>query len=564
MSGPWEDYAPTAAPADGPWSDYAAKPAPAASAPLSRVDKLLKGVRDPLDGGAQLLTKLLPESVVSAGNRLNNYIADKTGLVGRIDEGGLGDLIVGGKGASGIDKMVRDNEAKYQARRKAAGESGFDGYRALGGLIPATALGVATGGASAGASLAARAGVGAAQGAAQGALAPATGDGDYWAEKAQQVGTGAALGGILPAAIGGVARLVSPNASKNANLALLRDAGVRPTIGQALGGRASRWEEMATSLPVVGDGIASARRRAMEDFNKAAISRATDKVGAKVDDIGQEGVRQAGDKISAVYDDALNQITGVKLDGQFNRDLLQLRSMAQGLTTDLKNKFNKTVNETIKRKGSTGSILPEDYKAVDSDLGKLAADYKGSSTASEREFGDAVLQLQSLLKEQMLRSNPNVAGRLRDADAAWANLVRVEGAAKAGKNDSGVFTPAQLNAAIQGADKSVRKRAVSRGAALMQDLGNAGQSVLGSRYPDSGTAGRMFFNGGAVGLAALEPTALAGMAAGYGAYLPQAQRALVAAAASRPAAAQPAAEALRNASPVLVPGLVQLLLNGGR
>ena len=57
--------------------------------PLSRTEKVLKGARDPIDAGAQVLTHILPESVVNAGNKLNNFIADKTGLVGRLPEGGV-------------------------------------------------------------------------------------------------------------------------------------------------------------------------------------------------------------------------------------------------------------------------------------------------------------------------------------------------------------------------------------------------------------------------------------------------------------------------------------------
>ncbi|WEF34852.1 hypothetical protein [Pseudoduganella chitinolytica] len=551
----FDDVAPPAAPAAraGAGRDLSAdlfgpstsKPA---AAPLSRLDKVVKGVRDPIDAGAQLLTHLLPDSVVRAGNRLNNIIADKTGLVGRVDEGGLGDLVAGGNGASGVDKMVRDAEVQYQARRAAGGEAGFDGYRTIGNLVSPANLAIASR-LPAAASLAGRVGMGAVGGAASGALTPVA-SGDFASEKAKQIGAGALVGGAIPAVAGGLGRIVSPNASKNADLQLLKSAGVRPTIGQTLGGAANRLEERATSVPILGDAITAARKRSLEDFNKAAIERAAGKVGAKVDDIGQDGVRQAGDKISAAYEDALGQISGVRLDGSFGRDLMQLRGMAQGLTTDMRNKFNKVIKETIGRKGSTGSILPDDYKAVDSDLGKLAADYGGSSTASEREFGSAVLQLQSLLKQQMLRSNPKVADKLKEADSAWANLVRVEGAAKSAKNADGVFTPAQLNMAIQGADKSVRKRAVARGTALMQDLGNAGQNVLGNRYPDSGTAGRLLLNGGALGLgSAVSPGALIGLGVGAGLYTSPAQRALVALASSRKPGAEKAAELLRQSAP---------------
>lgn len=513
------------------------------AAPISRMDKLSYGLMDPINGGAQLLTKSLPTGVVEAGNKLNNWLADKTGLVARLPEGG-------------VDQQVREDEAKYQARRAAAGESGFDGYRVTGNIVSPVNLALASR-LPAAATTVGKVLTGTISGAISSLFNPVAG-GDFWTEKGKQAATGAATGGALPAVIGGVARVASPRASTNASLQLLKDEGVQPTIGQALGGRWNALEEKLQSLPLVGDAIVNARKRSMEQFNRAAINRATGKVGTEVDSIGQTGVREAGDTISQAYDDALSQISGVKLDGQFNRDLLQLRGMAQGLTSTMKAKFNNAVNETLMRKVSPNkSILPEDYKAIDSELGNLASRYGKSSVASEQELGDAVTQLQALLKQQMLRTNPDVAGKLQAADAAWANLVRVEGAAKSAKNAEGVFTPGQLNMAVQAADRSVRKRAVSRGTALLQDLGNAGQSVLGNKVPDSGTAQRLMYGAGALGTGMVNPAIPAALLGGAALYTSPLQRALVGAASSRPALAQPSAELLRKTAPYLVPAGAQ-------
>lgn len=557
MSGPWEKFQqPNDSAGDGPWAKFQ-QPASNAVAPkapgqpVSRLEKLGQGAMDPINGGAQLLTHILPDSVVNAGNKLNNWLADKTGLVARVPEGG-------------VDQMVRDQESAYQARRKAGGESGFDGYRLLGNVVSPVSLGLGVAAPAGMATLAGRVGVGAASGAASGALSPVT-SGDFWSEKGKQALTGAAVGGAIPALVGGVARMVSPNASKNPNLQMLKDEGVQPTIGQALGGRANALEEKLQSVPIVGDAISNARGRALNQFNQAAINRASGKVGAEVDDVGQAGVREAGDKISQAYDDALNQITGVQLDPQFNNNLLQLRGMAQGLTTTMRNKFNNAINETVMRKVSrTGAILPADYKAIDSELGNLAARYGKSPVASEQELGDAVTQLQSLLKQQMMRTNPQVADQLQAADAAWANLVRVEGAAKSAKNAEGVFTPGQLNMAIQAADQSVRKRAVSRGTALMQDLGNAGQSVLGNKVPNSFTTDRALIAGGTLGSYFVNPAIPAALLGGAGLYTSPLQRALVGAASSRPALAQPTADLLRKSAPYLVPAGAQLGLAVGQ
>lgn len=512
--------------------------------PLSRMEKFGHGMMDMVNGGAQLLTNALPDDLVKAGNKANNWLADKTGLVARLPEGG-------------VDQQVREGEAAYQGRRTASGESGLDGYRALGNIANPLNLALAARIPQV-ASLAGRVGIGAAAGGLNGALTP-VGEGDFATEKAKQVGLGAAIGGAVPAVGAGMARVISPNATRSPHLALLQAEGVQPTVGQTLGGRWNALEEKLTSLPIMGDAIASARKRSLDQFNKAAINRASGEVGAQVDEVGQAGVKQAGDAISHAYESALNKISGVRLDPQFNTELMQLRGMAQGLTTTMKAKFNNAVNETLLRKVSpNGSILPHDYKAIDSELGNLAGRYGKSSVASEQELGDAVTQLQALIKQQMMRSNPHVADELKAADTAWANLVRVEGAAKSGKNAEGVFTPAQLNMAIQGADQSVRKRSVARGTALMQDLGNAGQAVLGNKVPNSGTPERLMYGAGALGTYFINPAIPGALIGGAAAYTPPVQAALRAAILARPASAQPIAEGFRKAAPALIPAASQL------
>lgn len=528
------------APAPSPTQPAAA---PRAASPISALGRYAQGLRDPLNGGAQLLTHLLPAGVVSAGNDFNNWLADKTGLVNRLPAGG-------------VDQQVREGEQQYQAQRAAAGSTGFDGARLAGNIINPANLAVGAA-APAAVGVGSRMVLGAMTGAASGALAPVT-SGDFASEKAKQVAVGGLIGGALPGVIGAARSIISPAASTNADLALLKSAGVQPTIGQTLGGRANTIEEKLQSVPIVGDAISLARQRALKDFNSAAINRASGSVGAQVDNVGQDGVREAGDVLSKAYDDALGQITGVKLDGQFNQNLMQLRGMAQSLTPTMASKFNDTINNVLLRKVSkAGSMAADDYKAVDSELGGIASRYGASQVASEQELGDAVKQVQSLLNQQMVRSNPQVADALQAADTGWANLVRVEGAAGAAKNNGGVFTPAQLNSAVRGADDSVRKRAVGRGTALMQDLANAGQNVLGNKVPNSGTTDRAMMAGILGGGYAINPAIPAGILGGASLYTPYLQKLLGAAVSARPDAAQTVSGVIGRGAPYLTPGAAQ-------
>lgn len=519
------------------------------SSAITRTDKVVKGLRDPVDASAQLLTKILPQGVVNAGNRVNNFLADKTGLVGRLPEGG-------------VDQQVRDSESQYQAKRAAAGESGFDGYRMLGNVVNPVNLGLASRIPQA-ASLGGKVATGAITGAALGGgLTPATSEDSFGVEKAKQMAAGGVTGGAFPLVAGGLARVVNPNAANNPNVQLLRSEGVNPTVGQTLGGLANMVEQKAQSLPIMGGAITSARNRAKEEFNQAAINRAVAPIGQKATEIGREGVRRAGDALSQSYDDALAQIKAVKFDNQFKQDFGQLKQLANNLTPAMKAKFNREVKTLVEdRISPAGSMIAETFKKAEGELGKKASDYASSATASERELGDALKQAQSLLQQTVARQNPQYAKALAASDEGWANLVRVEGAAKAAKNSEGVFTPAQLNTAIQTADKSVRKRAVGRGTALMQDLGSAGQAVLGSNVPNSGTADRLFTGLAMGGLPAsylvnpLIPAAIGGgLLTGAAAYTSPAQKVLNAIVASRPELAKPVAEAIRKGSPILLPG----------
>lgn len=499
--------------------------------------RVLRGMRDPIDAGAQMLTNALPAGVVNAGNRFNNWLADKTGLVARLPAGG-------------VNQQIAQSESEYQQARKAVGQDGADWARMGGNLITTLPVGMA---APASAGLGARMAYGAATGAAGGALQPVTNGGDnFWAEKGKQTATGAAVGGALAPIAGAVGRVISPKASTNPQLAMLRDSGVTPTVGQALGGAANKAEEKLTSVPIVGDMIARARGKSIDSFNNAAINRATAPIGVRVNGSGQQAVREAGDALSNAYDDVLGSIKGVSFDNQFSSDLGQLKQMTSGLVPDMQRKFDKLLQDKVmSRMSPSGGLAPETYKAIDSELKQEAARWSKSAMASESELGDAISQLHSLLNQQMRRSNPDVADKLAKIDQGWANLVRIEGAAKAGKNAEGVFTPGQLNQAISAADQSTRKRAVARGTALMQDLGNAGQSVIGNKVPNSFTTDRALVSLGSLGSYAINPAIPAGLLAGGALYTQPAQRLLVGAVANRPDFAPALAQGIRRAAPML-------------
>jgi hypothetical protein len=228
--------------------------------------------------------------------------------------------------------------------------------------------------------------------------------------------------------------------------------------------------------------------------------------------------------------------------------------MVQTLPAQQRRSFEQTFNSIATDISPNGTVPANVFKRIDSKLGEDAARFAGSTDPYHRQLGDAFTALQQSIQGAGRRANPVADQLFTDADRAYANLVRVEGASKAAMNAEGVFTPGQLNSAVRQADRSVRDRATARGTALMQDLSNAGQQVLGNKVPNSGTADRLMLGGGAlVGSGLLNPALTAGLLGGAGAYLGPMRGLLSGAVAARPQAAQGVAEAIRQSSPTLIP-----------
>jgi len=497
----------------------------------------LRGLRDPIDAGAQLLTRGL-EAVAPAGSSFENFMHGERERV------------------EGINKK---GEEEYQAARQF--KEVPDVARGVGNVVATAPLAAAAPGAAA-PGLVARMGAGLIGGAEAGALQPVfnTENDDFWAQKGVQTGTGAVGGAVAPAVVSGVARVVSPIASKATSQARqLMDAGVTPTPGQILGGGANRVEEAAQSIPVIGDAIKSARGRAVQDFNRAAVDQALQPIGEKLapgTPLGREAVAEMHDKIGAAYDKLLPQLK-VQADQQWVGNMRNLLQGAQGLTPDMSKKFENTVQNVILRKMSpAGGMTGESFKEVESELGKLAKDYSTSALASEKELGGAFRQAQAEMRDLLVRSNPTHAAELKNINQAFGNALRVEGAAGRIGSDQGVFTPAQMLSSVRQLDPSMRKGAFARGEAPMQDLAEAGKAVLGNKVPDSGTPFRSMAVAAPTlaGMYLASPAAAIGTGIGgagvVGAYSRPGQSLLASLLASRPSGMGDVADLLRRATPV--------------
>lgn len=389
-------------------------------------------------------------------------------------------------------------------------------------------------------------------GAAVGALQPAL-DLQERAGSAAFVGAGAA-GGM--AALNRLARVVRPNVAPNVQA--LMNEGVTPTPGQILGGAWNRAESALTSVPIVGDAIQAGRTRAVADLNTAAFNRALKPIGEALPKgmAGRDAVEYVGDTLGKRYEAILPKLN-TQADDQFMADVINLRQMMGSGSIDPTKaaQFESILNNQVLAKfmpGADGAptLTGQTMKGIESDLGALASKFRRSLDPDQQMVGDALMEVQSALRKNVQRSNPEFAGELKAINEGYANFKRVQRAAAGVGSEEGVFSPAQLQSAVKAADRSKDKAQFAEGNALMQDLSEPGKTVLGANLPDSGTARRMLTSVGAGGaLAALSPATLAGTLGASAIYSRPGQNALAALLVRRPDAAAPISNALQRLAP---------------
>jgi len=514
--------------------------APAAQAPaqepslLGRIGRgVVRGVRDPIDAGAQMLVRgasaigLAPQSEVDR-----------------------------------VDQINRDAEQGYQQSRGSSAGT-FDPSR-LGGQIVGTAPLFALAPAG-GATLAGRTAMGAVTGAGMGALVEPvdTSKGDFWQQKLGQAKSGAIAGAVAAPVTAALSRVIQPKTAPDVKT-LMRE-GVTPTPGQILGGGWRSAEEKAKSIPLLGSSIRNAEQRSAEQFNRAAIDRSLAPIGQKLPKgvTGHEAIEFANDQLSKAYDDVIAKIGSIAPDQQLGQEITSLGSMVSQLPKERGDQFLRIIkSEIADRIDQYGRITGEGFKAADQNLGKLAAQYMRSADADQQTLGRALSAAHDSLRSWLTRAAPPEASdALKAANAGWANFKRVQRAASSVAAEDGLFSAAQLHGAVRALDRSKDKGAFAKGTALMQDLSSAGKNVLANKVPNSGTTDRLLATLGVLGPAAgatVSPWLAAGALPAV-AYTKAGQAMLGGLLARRPALAEPLSKGVSLlGTPVLTAGLLGL------
>jgi len=423
----------------------------------------MMGLKDPITGGAQLLPRALAGVTSGFGAYQNPVSEFFTGEAQRMDE------------------LARAEEQAYQQQRMARGETGFDVPRLAGNvlnpatIVPATRAAQLARGAGYGATAQAVAG-----GAASGAMQPVTGEGEFLPQKAEQVGISAVTAPIGEKVVAAAGRVLNPLVSKAEQT--MRDLGITPTTGQTLGGQFKSMEEFAQNLPLIGSSIENARQRVLFDFNKSVVNNALKKVNDKLpsDVVGRDAIAYASEQVSNQYDDVLSKMS-FDLDFATTSNILASLSKSTNLSQNQREEVAKTLNDIVLGKFAGQKIDGKEFKGIESDLRKKASNYLNSTTASEREIGQALSDVLGVMKKELYFQNPKQTPKLRRIDSAYSDLSVINIAAANSGAQSGVFTPKQFSTAVRQADATRRKSAFAKGKAKSQEISDAAVDVLGDQ-----------------------------------------------------------------------------------
>lgn len=459
-------------------------------------------------------------------------------------------------GAQMLDQDIAKRESDWQARRKASGDTGVEWMRGAGAAVASAPALAAMPQIGAGGIWGALAN-GAVQGGFAGLTTPTTDTSKgYGQQKLDQIMAGAAFGAGTNAAVGGLARMVSPKVDPA--LQYLRDRNIDPTVGQNFGpGMAAAEDRFSSVNPFVTMG----QKGAVKQFNVAALNEAlvplSEATGQKVQytgPAGRDGIKAVGDMLSEKFNTLKSSVT-LPVDDTIKSSLNQVEQklaveappMASRLKTFLDNRLYNRVD-------GDGVLTGDAFKSVESALTEQAGRYSKSLDGDQRAYAEALHDAADALREHLAISNPDKAAELGALNKGWAVLARIEDAVPTGSHE-GLFTPYSLARATETADKSVRHRAYVRGEAMLQPLTDAGLKYLGGKYPDSGSVGRAVAGTAVLGgTAAINPAVAAGLASSGLAYT-GAGRALIGAVLNdRPAFAAPVASGIRKAAPLLATG----------
>jgi hypothetical protein len=318
------------------------------------------------------------------------------------------------------------------------------------------------------------------------------------------MGAGTAIpGGMAGRGLAGATGRLATGVT-NAGVRTLRDAGVPMTLGQivsqgGLGGKIAKgFEDRTTGFLGLGDLVKARRTEGLQAYNQAGFSHALEPLGVPHNGyVGEHGVEDLRSATSAGFRNALNGVS-VSLDPQFGFDLGNLAKTIRGIPGVGEN-LHKALSRSLPNYFKGGDLSGDGLQALLEHIRQIKSGYRNDPLYGA-EIRPALNGLHDAVVGMVDRQVPDVMPAFRAAQQAYKRSKVIDKAVQAASNTDGIFTPAQLGTAAKAAANKYGDTAGTTRRPFF-DLQRAGQNILPSKVPDSGTAGRLALPalGGAIG-----------------------------------------------------------------
>lgn len=302
----------------------------------------------------------------------------------------------------------------------------------------------------------------------------------------QNIGVGAAGGGVGQAAANTVGRLIKPVQSKlNEPLTDLakkaEDLGINLTSAQKTGSKPLKiLDAVFENMPFTADTQAVIKETQRKAFTKAALNS----VGENAELATPDVMRAARERIGGEFN-RLTEGNKIKLGDAF----LDAVGTVESKITPFSKGVRSAVDDAIEL-AAKGDLSGREYQTVRTSLGNAAK----SAWATNSELGQALKTFKGALDEAASQSIPQAdKAAWNTARAQWSNLKVLEKAAAPTSADAvaGNVSAAKLAHALKSADPKGFVYGSRSGD--LGDLSRIGQAFIKDQIPDSGTAQRALY-----------------------------------------------------------------------
>ena len=293
-----------------------------------------------------------------------------------------------------------------------------------------------------------------------------------------------------------------------AELQTLKNAGVKPTVGQMVGGAAKAVEDRAVGIA---PGARNAQARTMDQWQNGVINKAMEPLGVTIEGTGVDAIQSAQRALDDAYEAARDVMPEIQVKGStLARDMAEelAESSARGLDEGVMRSVKSTYKDLIAPMLKKDKISTSDFQRIESKLNKRIAE---ANKNGKMDLATEYRQFLQILREQAAKQSPEYAAKVQKANEAYARFADVEIAAGRAGGDAGTFTPAQLQSAVK--QGSSRRSKARGGEGPIADLAKAGVSELSPVVGNSGSAERAAQVAAGVGGYALDPLVAGGMLA---------------------------------------------------